>query len=239
MSRLPMWVCLRGEPAPQAAARSAAGCPRGLRPVLLFFAALWSLQAPAQGQISVEALLPGMVVLTVDGQRHTLRRGATAAGVTLIEADAEEAVLEVGGERRRVGVSDRVSGAFMAPGVRQIDIPRNDRMQYQTTATINGRRVNVLVDTGANIVAMNDIQAQQVGIPAGAGEATRVETAGNTLVGRSVQLESVDVGGIRVDNVRATVLDGEYPRMILLGMTYLEHVNLRERNGILSLSREW
>lgn len=183
--------------------------------------------------------MPGMVVLTIDGQRHTLRKGATTAGVTLVDADSDEAILEIGGEQRRLGVSDRVSGAFTAPGVRQIDIQRNDRMQYQTTATINGRRIPVLVDTGANIVAMNATQAERLGIPPGAGEATRVETAGNALIGRSVQLDSVDVGGIRVDNVRATVLDGEYPRMILLGMTFLEHVSLQERNGILSLSREW
>lgn len=193
----------------------------------------------AQAQVSVEALMPGMVVLTVDGKRHTLKRGASAAGVTLIDATAEEAVLEIAGEQRRLGVSDRVSAAFTAPGVRQIDIPRNDRMQYQTTAIINGRRTDVLVDTGANIVAMNAAQAQRLGISPETGQATRVETAGNTLTGRSVNLDSVDVGGIRVDNVRATVLEGEYPRMILLGMTFLEHVSLQEHNGILSLSREW
>ena len=211
----------------------------GLILLVLFLCLLPAVRVIAQGQISVEALMPGMVVLTIDGQRHTLRKGATTGGVTLLDANAEEAILEVGGERRRVGVSDRVSGSFTAPGVRQIDIPRNDRMQYQTTATINGRRIGVLVDTGANIVAMNATQAERLGIAPGTGKATRVETAGNTLVGRSVQLDSVDVGGIRVDNVRATVLDGEYPRMILLGMTFLEHVNLQERNGILSLSREW
>ncbi|MFN2329502.1 MAG: TIGR02281 family clan AA aspartic protease [Chromatocurvus sp.] len=208
-------------------------------PVLLLITALRAQSPLAQGQISVEALMPGMVVLTVDGKRHTLRRGTSAAGVTLIDANAEEAVLEIAGEQRRLGVSDRVSGAFTAPGVRQIDIPRNDRMQYQTTATINGRRTDVLVDTGANIVAMNAAQALRLGISPGSGQATRVETAGNTLTGRSVNLDSVDVGGIRVDNVRATVLEGEYPRMILLGMTFLEHVSLQERNGILSLSREW
>lgn len=209
------------------------------RSLPLLLAVLAVPGALAQVQIAVEALMPGMVVLMVDDQRHTLTRGASAAGVTLVDADAEQAILEIGGERRRLGVSDRVSGAFSTPGARQIDIPRNDRMQYQTTATINGRRMAVLVDTGANIVAMNAEQASRLGIAPGAGQATRVETAGNTLVGRSVQLDSVDVGGIRVDNVRATVLDGAYPRMILLGMTYLEHVNLQERNGILSLSREW
>lgn len=221
------------------AQRNAGGLRDAAILMLFSLAVLQSPRLIAQGQIHVEALMPGMVVLTIDGQRHTLRRGATTAGVTLVDADAEKAILEIGGEQRRLGVSDRVSGAFTAPGVRQIDIPRNDRMQYQTTATINGRRIPVLVDTGANIVAMNATQAERLGIPPGTGQATRVETAGNTLIGRSVQLDSVDVGGIRVDNVRATVLDGEYPRMILLGMTFLEHVNLQERNGILSLSREW
>lgn len=212
-------------------------CP--ILPLLLCVAVLCGQNALAQTQVSVEALMPGMVVITVDGKRHTLRRGATVAGVTLIDASAEEAVLEIAGEERRLGVSDRVSAAFTAPGVRQIDIPRNERMQYQTTAMINGRRTDVLVDTGANIVAMNAAQAQRLGIPPGSGQATRVETAGNTLTGRAVNLDSVDVGGIRVDNVRATVLEGEYPRMILLGMTFLEHVSLQERNGVLSLSREW
>ena len=214
----------------------------GWRVTMLFFCCAAAASGPgavAQAQVSVEALMPGMAVLTIDGKRHTIRRGASAAGVTLIDANAEEAVLEIAGEERRLGVSDRVSVAYTVPGVRQIDIPRNDRMQYQTTALINGRRADVLVDTGANIVAMNAAQAQRLGIPSGTGQATRVETAGNTLVGRSINLDSVNVGGIRVDNVRATVLEGDYPRMILLGMTYLEHVSLQERNGILSLSRDW
>jgi aspartyl protease family protein len=180
-----------------------------------------------------------MAVLSIDGQRHTLRRGAEVAGVRLLEADADSAVLEIGGEQRRLGVSDRVSGTFTTPAVRKIDIPRNERMQYRTTATINGRQVSVLVDTGANIVAMNQAQALALGIPPQSGEATRVETAGSIRSGRAVMLESVDIGGIRVDRVRATILDGEYPRMILLGMSYLEHVNMQESNGVLSLSREW
>lgn len=33
--------------------------------------------------------------------------------------------------------------------------------------------------------------------------------------------------------------EGDFPRMVLLGMTFLEHVSLQERNGILSLTREW
>ena len=54
-----------------------------------------------------------------------------------------------------------------------------------------------------------------------------------------VTLRSVEVGGIRVENVRATVTAGEYPSTVLLGMSYLQHVELREREGVLSLSRAW
>ena len=52
-------------------------------------------------------------------------------------------------------------------------------------------------------------------------------------------LDSVDVGGIRVDGVRASVIEGEHPRAILLGMTYLKHVEMREKNGVLQLSRDY
>ena len=53
----------------------------------------------------------------------------------------------------------------------------------------------------------------------------------------SVTLRSVDVGGIAVNNVPATVVEGNYPAMVLLGMTYLRHVKIEENQGILTLSR--
>jgi aspartyl protease family protein len=45
------------------------------------------------------------------------------------------------------------------------------------------------------------------------------------------------VGGIEVENVLATVVEGNYPVTILLGMSYLKHVKLQEHNGVLTLSR--
>jgi aspartyl protease family protein len=210
-----------------------------------WFAALLALlvfclpAARAQQAVQVEALLPGMAVLTIDGQRHTLRAGESGGGVTLVSASAQEAVLEIGGVHRRAGVSERVTAAYREPERRRVTIPRNDNMQYRTTAEINGRRLEVLVDTGANIVAMNRNHALTLGVDPAAGEATRVETAGSTVAGRIVVLDSVDVGGIRVDNVRATVIDGNFPRTVLLGMTFLSHVELSEENGVLSLSSRW
>jgi aspartyl protease family protein len=208
---------------------------------IIAVALLLSLALPtyAQDSVQVEALMPGMAVLTIDGRRHTLREGDSAAGVRLLSASGSEAVLEIGGERRRAGVSDRIAGAYTAPEKRSVTVSRDERMQYRTSATINGRRMEVLIDTGANVVAMSRQHAAALGIDASSGQPTRVETAGSTVPGHLVTLNSVAVGGIRVDNVQATVVDSDFPRTVLLGMSYLRHVQLSEENGVLSLTSRW
>ena len=112
-------------------------------------------------------------------------------------------------------------------------------MQYITGALINGRNVQVMVDTGANVVALNTRQAAALGLDYEAGMPSTLETASGVADAWVLNLERVEVGGIPVEGVRATVVVGDYPTTILLGMSYLQHVELRERNGVLSLSREW
>lgn len=189
--------------------------------------------------IQVEALLPNTAVLMIDGQRRTLRAGESYQGVTLVSADARAAVLEIDGERQTVGLNRMITTRYSDPEKRQVDIPRNDRRQYITTAQINGRSVSVVVDTGANIVAMSSDHAERLGIDFRQGRPAKLETASHVVDAWMVNLASVEVGGIRVDNVQASVSEGDFPATILLGMSYLEHVELREKNGVLSLSRSW
>ena len=112
-------------------------------------------------------------------------------------------------------------------------------LQYQTSATINGRTVQVLVDTGANVVALNSGHARSLGVDYTAGAPGQVETASGSINAWIVTLRSIDVGGIRVENVQASVVEGDFPTTILLGMTYLRHVKMQEADGVLSLSRAW
>lgn len=195
--------------------------------------------AAGAAAVHVEALLPNTAVLMINGQRKTLRAGDTFQGVTLVSADARAAVLEINGERQTVGLNRMITTQYAAPDKRQVDIPRNNRNQYVTTAQINGRTAPVIVDTGANIVAMNSSQAERLGIDYRGGSPTRLETASQVVDAWIVNLASIEVGGIRVDNVRASVMEGNFPGTILLGMSYLEHVELQEKDGVLSLSRAW
>lgn len=201
---------------------------------LLLGAALMSLPAYAV-DLFVEALLPGVAVMQIDGKRVTLRKGQERGGVKLIAADANKAVVEVAGKRRELRVSQRISSAFTAPERRTLIVRRDTNLQYRTFAEINGVRMPVLIDTGANVVAMNGKHAQRAGIGDDEGEASQVQTAGSVVPARSLVLDSVEIAGIRINRVDATVIDGDFPIDILLGISFLKHVDLEESGGILTL----
>ena len=202
---------------------------------MLGTATVWS----ATPRVEVEALFTSAAVLKIDGDRKMLKAGQSYKGVTLLAAHSRTATLEVDGEIVELGTSRRIGTRYEAMKSQVVDIPRDAMLQYQTSASINGRTVQVLVDTGANVVALNSRHAQSLGVDYSAGIPGRVQTASGSVNAWVVTLQSVDVGGIRVDNVRASVVEGDYPSTILLGMTYLQHVRMQEVDGVLSLSRAW
>lgn len=212
-----------------------------LAPCLLCLCLLTAgLPATARAaDLVVEALLPNTAVIRINGSRQTLRAGQSFDGVTLVNANANAAVVEVGGKRQTLKLNQLVTTKFQEPAERKVDIPRDGALQYRTSATINGRRTQVIVDTGANIVAMNSGHARALGVDISEGRPARMETASGQVAAHAVQLLSVDVGGIRVDNVEAIVAEGGFPSTVLLGMSYLKHVQMQEANGILSISRDW
>lgn len=201
---------------------------------LLLLAVQGRAAAPS---VEVEALLGKTAVLLIDGERQTLKVGQSFAGVTLLSTQPASATLDINGNPETVGLSQRVGTTFQQTEEKVVTIPRDEMLQYQTTATINGRSVLVMVDTGANMVAISSAQARAMNIDYAIGEPTKVETASGVTNAYAITLQSVNVGGIQVDHVPALVTEGAYPATVLLGMSYLRHVKLQELNGVLSLSR--
>lgn len=189
--------------------------------------------------IEVQALFTDTVVLNVRGQRKMLRVGETYENITVISADSRQAVLEIDGQRHPVGVSQRIGSDYQAAEKRVVNIRRNQALQYLTRATINGRPVPVLVDTGANVMLLNAQQAESLRIDYRAGQPTRIQTAGGTVEGWMVMLPSVALGGIKVNQVVAAVVPGDQPPIILLGMSFLRHVEIKESDGLMSISSRW
>ena len=207
--------------------------------VIFLLGALVFCWPAAATELFVEALLPGRAVVMIDGQRHTLRVGDRVGEVELLEADGASGLFSLAGKAERLTVSRRIQTRFTTPERREVRVARDAANQYRMQAEINGLRTEIMVDTGANTVAMNSQVARRLGVELLSEQPIQLETAGGMINAWRARIDRIDVGGIVVQNVEAVVTEGDFPATILLGMTYLTHVELSERNGVLLMTREW
>lgn len=192
--------------------------------------------ATAQPAVRVVGLFPNAAVLSIDGQRTLVKAGQTGPqGVAVVSADSRSAVLRIDGVQTTHTLSrDYGNGGFAAPEKRRLTIAKGAAGHYWVTGLVNGNTVPFLVDTGATTIAMNAMQARRLGIDFRTnGSPVMVTTASGTEKAWRVYLNSVKLGAIEVLGVDAMVLDGEFPRDVLLGMSFLGRVSWREEQGAL------
>jgi len=118
-------------------------------------------------------------------------------------------------------------------GVREVVLQRNKFGHYVTSGTINGKPVVFMLDTGATGVAIPDTVANKLGIARGRAFAT--QTANGIGTSYAANLESVSVGGIELQNVQAGITPGLQTKQILLGMSFLKHIEFTQRGDTLIL----
>jgi len=190
-------------------------------------------------QLQVQGLFSKKVVLMVDGKRHILAAGKISPeGVKVISVNKKGAVLEVDGEQKQydLGSGSTISTSFTERKSSKETIYKNSGGMYLTYGNINGRSVHFLVDTGASAVAMNTVQAKNLGLQYERyGTPTRVSTASGFEKGYRLRLKSVTVGNITEKNVMAMVIDGKHPGPILLGMTFLGRLNVEHSGNAMTL----
>ncbi len=127
------------------------------------------------------------------------------------------------------GMAARVFGELM-PGAAIVDVERGTATfragrdgHFQLDATINGTEVRTIFDTGASAVVLTAADARRAGIDV---ESLRfdvpVSTANGTGRAAVVRLETIEVGGIVRNNIRAFVAERGALEASLLGMSFLE-----------------
>ncbi len=206
--------------------------------LLLILISIWSDCTIAVERLRVVALFSDKAMVEIDGKNRLLKKGRVSPeGVLLISADAKGVVLEIDGVRETYELGRHVSASYSKPEVQEARIWRDTRGSYTTVGTINGRTVNMLVDTGASAVAMSEIEARRLAIPyLLKGKVIRVSTASSGSVkGYSVLLDRVQVGDILLRNVPGTVIEGSSPRDVLLGMTFLGRLQMENSGNMLLL----
>ena len=106
----------------------------------------------------------------------------------------------------------------------EIDAERNGH--FNTEAEVNGRSIDVMIDTGATMVALSYEDAERAGIRLNDKDFTRaVSTANGFARVAPVTLDRVSIGNITVRDVPAAVAERGRLKTSLLGMSFLSRLS--------------
>lgn len=115
----------------------------------------------------------------------------------------------------------------------EVVLKRNRYGHYVATGFINGSPVEFLLDTGASDVSVPANLAARLDLQKG--PRARFETANGSVYGNMTQLDRVQLGDIRLDQVRASINPGMSGDSVLLGMSFLKHLEFTQRGDTLIL----
>jgi aspartyl protease family protein len=109
---------------------------------------------------------------------------------------------------------------------RVIELRAGAHGHFHTAAEINGRSINLMVDTGASIVALTYEDAARAGITPRESEYTQqVSTANGIARVAPVMLDKIAIGDVVVRNVAAAIAEPGKLNTTLLGMSFLGRLN--------------
>lgn len=209
----------------------------------LFFGQAWAVE------VNVVALFNDKAMVSIDGgKQQMLKVGQTTPeGVKLISCDSQQAVLEINGKRRSVGMGQSVGYAAAASeasragsGASNTVVLSADRGgHFITQGSINGFPTRFLVDTGASFVSMDAAEARRIGIDYKKGERGVLNTANGQVVAYKVRLDKVKVGDIALSFVDASVSEASMGGVTLLGMSFLNRVDMNRTEGKLTLTKKY
>jgi aspartyl protease family protein len=214
---------------------------RLVRHFMLFsFCSVAAIGARA-ADVNVVGLFSDKALVEIDRAAPKLMRaGQSLDGVKLLSADSAQAVFEIDGKRVTLRMGQSVSGGAPKTGARSsITLIADGAGHFVTDGSINGAPTRFLVDTGATTVAMSSAEAQRMGIRYLKGQRTLVGTANGTARAFRLKLDSVKVGEITLYQVDANVVEGNSPSIVLLGMSFLNRMQMKREGSTMVLTQQY
>ena len=166
---------------------------------------------------------------------------ATVVAVKHFEADRANATAPredlIAATARPAGSVAKSAPPASAYYGREVRLPAGENHQYFVTAAVNRRPSAFLVDTGASFVALRESDAYQANIRVARSDYTHpVRTANGETKAALVDIDAIEIDGIRVTDVKAFILPDDQLGMNLLGMSFLSKLeSVEQRNGELVL----
>lgn len=196
------------------------------------------------GDLAGIITLSGFALLLSAGVFAARGGGALRAARDLLAWAGIAAVLALGyafrDELRPIGarlLSALIPGYAASAGEDTLVLTAGADGHFHILGSVNGASVRFLVDTGASDIVLSPADAARAGLAVGSLNYSRVyETANGPGRGAPVVLESLAIGPIRRQAVRAAVNQAEM-RGSLLGMAFFRDVATFEIRGATLLIR--
>ena len=118
-------------------------------------------------------------------------------------------------------------------GIKEVVLQRNRQGHYVANGTINGVPVTFLLDTGATDVAIPAAIARKAGL--NQGYISQAATANGIIQVYSTILDELQLGNIRLHDIKASITPSMGGETILLGMSALKQIEFTQRGSNLTL----
>ena len=189
--------------------------------------------------IKVLGLFKNMAVLMINDQRTVLHVGDKQQGnLRLLAANSEKGLFEIKGKRIELSLSEN-------EGIRT-DLPVSTDHEaqlisngglYAVTGAINDQLADFVVDTGASYVTMSPQQAQLLHLDYSSARKVMMNTANGKATAHVFTIKSVRIGGIELHDVEGAVMSDLSSSKILLGMSFLNQVDMKHGPGLMVLKQ--
>jgi aspartyl protease family protein len=215
-------------------------CMAGSCRIATAVAGLLIAAAAAATDITVSGLFTNKAVVQIDnGPLQTLSVGQkTPQGVVLVSVDRESATFEIDGKRMTLGLG-RARMATTAPAAESATLIADVRGHFAADGLVNGMPVRFFVDTGASLVSLPSSEASRLSIDYRKGQKALMGTANGTTTGYLIKLDTVKVGSVTLHGVDAVVMEGGGLGAPLLGMSFLNRMDMKREGDIMTLTRRY
>lgn len=189
--------------------------------------------------VGVVGLFPGKAILVVDGAppKAYAVGSALSSDTKLVDADRESATIVSNGKRYVLVMGQTVHRSAASSG-NSVVLKAGDRGHFMAPAMINGVSVNMMVDTGASLIALPAADATRIGLNYKAGRMGRANTAGGVVNTYLIKLDTIKIGDIELHQVDASVIEAGLT-MPLLGMSFLNRMEMRREGDQMTLSKRF
>jgi aspartyl protease family protein len=175
-------------------------------------------------------------VLAVDGgDPKTVKVGQKWNGITVLEVQKDRATVEIDGRKRVLerGAHHRTTDAV--PSRSKAMLAADSRGHFYVDASVNRLPVRFVLDTGATLISLPQREADRLGLDYRGGRRAVTRTANGPATVYLVKLNTIKVGDIEVHNIDALVHEGEGLDQALLGMSFLNRVDMQREGATMTL----